>query len=244
MDAKDSVCKLIKALLEVGRPLKRDLLMDFIMGQETQQIIKEKLDDTESYGCGDNRDEEHWTLVIDTALAEGLLKSKSDGISPMVKGKKYIKNPKPFEIDTEDDYNESQDDGGLDELVRSALEDKDANKKYAIPIPISPGSQRTRQKLLMIQAIDRKLALDDFAESQGLGFDELLDELEDIIAQGTKVDITYFVEEVLGQECIDELMDYFQTAESDDIESAISEYGDVYQPEELRLVRILYITHK
>ena len=91
----------------------------------------------------------------------------------------------------------------------------------------------------LIQAIDRKIPLDDYAEQMQLGFDEVLDNLEHLIQRGTRIDISYFVDEVMEKECQDELFDYFDE-ENGDVEKAISEFDGIYQPEEVRLARLVW----
>ena len=83
--------------------------------------------------------------------------------------------------------------------------------------------------------------MDDYAESESLSFDEVLEELEKLIRQGLNVDITYFTNEVLGEECVQELVDYIASQKKFSMEKAISEYGDVYSEEEIRLAYIVYL---
>ena len=87
--------------------------------------------------------------------------------------------------------------------------------------------------------MDRKIALDDFAEQNNMEFDEVLDVLESLKSSGRKFDITYFVDEVLGEESLDELCEYFNTVDGD-IAKTIKEYGDVYEPEEIRLAHLTW----
>ena len=94
----------------------------------------------------------------------------------------------------------------------------------------------------MIQAIDRKIALDELAESKGLDFSELLDELEAIVYAGTKISIDYFLDEILDEEHQDDIMDYFAESEEDDLEAAIQELGEDYSEEEIRLIRIKFLS--
>ena len=101
-------------------------------------------------------------------------------------------------------------------------------------------SPLAKQQIKLITAINRHIALDAFAESEGLGLDEVLDDLEMLAQQKRHLDITYFTDEVLGGECMQELLDYFDSAKSDDMESALEEYGDTYKEEELRLARIVF----
>ena len=101
-------------------------------------------------------------------------------------------------------------------------------------------SELAKQQIKLITAVDRHIALDSFAESEGLGLDEVLDDLEELASQKRHLDITYFTDEVLGDECMSELLDYFREAKSDDMDAAMTEYGDIYKEEELRLARIVF----
>ena len=104
-------------------------------------------------------------------------------------------------------------------------------------------ANKSKLKVSIIQAIDRKIALDDIAESKGLDFDELLDEIEAIVNSGTKINIDYFLVQIMDQERIDEVFDYFKEAESEDVEDALKELGENdYSEEEIRLVRIKFIS--
>ena len=94
----------------------------------------------------------------------------------------------------------------------------------------------------MIQAIDRKIDLDELAESKGLEFEEMLDVLESIVEAGTKIDINYFIYEILDDEQVEDIMDYFRESEEDDLENAIQELGDEYEENNIRLVRVKFIS--
>ena len=97
-------------------------------------------------------------------------------------------------------------------------------------------------KIKIIQSIDLQVALDDIANALGLDFDELLDELEAIVYSGTKINIDYFVEDVMDEDHVDEIYDYFLDSESDGLKLAMEELGDIYTKEELRLVRLKFIS--
>ena len=94
----------------------------------------------------------------------------------------------------------------------------------------------------IIQSIDKQLALDDIAETLGLSFDELLDEVEAIVYSGTKLNINYFIEEVIDDDHVDDIYDYFSESETDSLEAAINELGDEYSEDEIRLVRIKFLS--
>jgi len=97
-------------------------------------------------------------------------------------------------------------------------------------------------KLYIIQNIDRKLPIDDIASAKGLSIPELIKEMENIVFSGTKLNLSYWVDEVLDEDQQEEIHEYFIEAESDDIEDALSEFDGDYEDEELRLYRIKFIS--
>jgi len=102
-------------------------------------------------------------------------------------------------------------------------------------------ANRSRLKVSIVQSIDRKVALDDIAMTKGLEFTELLDEIEAIVYSGTKINIDYFLDEIMDEDHIEDIYSYFKESETDDLESAIEELSD-YTEEEIRLVRIKFIS--
>ena len=103
-------------------------------------------------------------------------------------------------------------------------------------------ANKSKLKVSIIQAIDRKIALDELAESKGLDFSELLDEIEAIVYSGTKINIDYFLREIMDDEHIDDIFNYFKESESDSLEDAIEEFGMEYSEEEIRLLRIKFLS--
>ena len=103
-------------------------------------------------------------------------------------------------------------------------------------------SNKSIIKVSIIQSIDMKVALDDIAISKGIDFDELLTEIEAIVNSGTKLDIDYFIESVMDDDRAEDIYEYFRESESDSIDDAIDELGDDYSEEEIRLVRIKFIS--
>lgn len=103
-------------------------------------------------------------------------------------------------------------------------------------------ANKSKLKISIIQAIDRKIPLDDLAESKGLEFDELLDQIEAIVYSGTNININYFVDEVIDEDRQADIYDYFKESESDDLEAAIEELGSDCTEEEIRLVRIKFMS--
>lgn len=102
-------------------------------------------------------------------------------------------------------------------------------------------ANKSKMKVEIVQAIDRKVALDDLAESKGMEFSELLDEVESIVFSGTKINIDYFIREVIDEDSIEDIFLYFQEADSDSLEDAVEELG-MYSEEEIRLVRVKFLS--
>ena len=109
-------------------------------------------------------------------------------------------------------------------------------------IRIRTVANKSKMKVAIINAIDRKVALDDLAISKGVEFDELLDDIESIVYSGTKLNIDYFLEEILDEDNLYEIYDYFKNSDTDSIDVAIEELGGEYSEEEIRLVRIKFIS--
>ena len=101
---------------------------------------------------------------------------------------------------------------------------------------------KSQLKVQLIQNIDRKLSLEDIAKSQGKSFEDLLLEIETVVSSGTRVNINYYINDILDQESQDEVYDYFNEAETDDIIEAYNEFDGLYSEEELRLMRIRYMS--
>lgn len=97
-------------------------------------------------------------------------------------------------------------------------------------------------KVKIIQSIDRQVALDDIAAAQGIEFEDLLDEVDAIVYSGTKLNIDYFLEEVMDDDHVDDIYEYFKESETDDLDVAMEELGDEYSEDEVRLVRIKFLS--
>ena len=97
-------------------------------------------------------------------------------------------------------------------------------------------------KLFIIQNTDRKIPLEDIAKSKGLAFDELIKEMQRIIYSGTKLKINYAIDDILDEEQQEEIFDYFLESETDKIETAFDEFEGDYEEEELRLMRIKFLS--
>ncbi|MBQ8443429.1 MAG: DNA helicase RecQ [Bacteroides sp.] len=103
-------------------------------------------------------------------------------------------------------------------------------------------ANKSKLKVSIIQAIDRKVALDDIALSKGLEFGELLDEVEAIVYSGTRLNIDYFLAEIMDEDHMLDIYDYFRESTTDKIDDAMDELGNDYTEDEIRLVRIKFIS--
>ncbi len=122
-------------------------------------------------------------------------------------------------------YVEENDIQRPDDIVVKSIVNKSANKVY------------------IIQSIDRKIPLEDIAEARDMEFSEILDELEAIVAAGTKIDINYYIRQAVDDDKVEDIYDYFkEEAETDSIADAVKELGPDYQEDEIRLVRIKFLS--
>jgi ATP-dependent DNA helicase RecQ len=103
-------------------------------------------------------------------------------------------------------------------------------------------ANKSKMKISIIQGIDRKIPLDELASSKGLEYTEILDEVEAIVYSGTKINIHYFIDEIMDEDLQEDIFEYFRESESDSLEEAINELGSEYTEEEIRLVRIKFIS--
>ncbi|WP_165020428.1 MULTISPECIES: DNA helicase RecQ [unclassified Dysgonomonas] len=125
------------------------------------------------------------------------------------------------------------------QIIRKHVEENEIERPE--DLRVKTVANKSKLKVAIVQAIDRKVALDDLAESKGIEFHELLDEVEAIVYSGTKINIDYFLREVIDEDHMDDIFSYFQEAESDSLADAIDELG-MYTEDEIRLVRIKFIS--
>jgi len=126
------------------------------------------------------------------------------------------------------------------ELINRYVEDNDIIRPDDLVVK-STGAN-SANKLYIIQNIDRKLSLSDIASGKGLNMDALIKEMEQIVYSGTKLNIKYWIDEMLDDEQQEEIHDYFMESESDNIENALKEFDGDYDIDELRLMRIKFIS--
>ncbi len=103
-------------------------------------------------------------------------------------------------------------------------------------------ANKSKLKIYLIQAIDRKIPLPEIARAKGLEYSELLDEIEAIVYSGTKINLNYFIDEEIDEDTQEDIFEYFKESESDDINEAYKELGSEYSEEDIRLVRIKFLS--
>ena len=125
------------------------------------------------------------------------------------------------------------------ELIKKHVEENEITRPEDLRVKTVPN--KSKLKVSIVQAIDRKVALDDLAESKGIDFNEMLSEVEAIVYSGTKINIDYFLNEVMSQDVIDDIYSYFKETEKDDLEKTQEELPE-YEEAEIRLVRIKFFS--
>jgi ATP-dependent DNA helicase RecQ len=126
------------------------------------------------------------------------------------------------------------------DLIAKYCEENEIERQ--VDLRVRTVAKKSMLKVKIIQSIDRQVALDDIANAQGIDFDELLDEIEAIVYSGTKLNIDYFLEEVMDEDHIDDIYDYFAESDTDRLSVAQEELGKDYSEDEIRLVRIKFIS--
>ena len=125
-------------------------------------------------------------------------------------------------------------------LIKCHCEENDIERPEDLRIRTVP--KKSMLKVKIIQSIDRKMPLDDIADAQSIDFEDLLTEIEAIVYSGTKLNIDYFLEDVMDDDHIDDIYEYFRESETDDLEVAMDELGEDYTEDEVRLVRIKFFS--
>lgn len=316
VEAQDSLCAVIEAIIAVKENFKTEYIIDILLGKETSEILAHQHEELEVFGSGAGDEERHWNAVIRQALIAGYLSKdvESYGVLKVTaEGRKFLKKPKSFKIVEDNDFDEDEVEetpvrGGatcaVDPALYSMLKDlrKKMSKRLDVPpyvifqdpsleamatiYPVSleelqniPGvgagkakrygqefcdlikrhceeneierpedlrvrtvANKSKLKVSIIQSIDRKVALDDIAVAKGIDFSDLLDEVEAIVYSGTKLNIDYFLNEIMDEEHVQDIYDYFKESTTDKLDDAMDELGDDYTEDEIRLVRIKFIS--
>jgi ATP-dependent DNA helicase RecQ len=127
------------------------------------------------------------------------------------------------------------------DLIKKYVEENDIDRP--VDLVIKSTANKSALKVSIIQNIDRKISLEDIASSKGISYEDIIREVESIVNSGTKLNIDYFIDEMIDEDRQDEVFDYFRSAEEDSIEKALKELGsDDYTIEEIQLMRIKFLS--
>ena len=126
------------------------------------------------------------------------------------------------------------------DLIKRHVEENDIERPEDLWIRTVPNKSKPR--LEIIQGIDRQIPLDELARSKCMEFNDLIDEIESIVRSGTKINIGYYLNQIMDEEDQEEVMDYFSETEDDDFDQVLDEFGSVYSDEELRLLKIKFLS--
>jgi len=125
------------------------------------------------------------------------------------------------------------------ELIKMYVEENEIIRPDDFVVKSVP---KSTNKIYIIQSIDRQMALEDIAEAKGMDMEELMKEIETIVATGTRLNLDYYIAQMVDDDVVDELYAYFRDeAKSDSVEDAIRELGADYEEMEIRLVRIKFL---
>jgi ATP-dependent DNA helicase RecQ len=127
------------------------------------------------------------------------------------------------------------------ELIKKYVEENDIDRP--VDLVIKSAANKSAIKVSIIQNIDRQIALDDIASSKGLSYEDILREVESIVNSGTKLNLNYYIDELIDEDRQDEVFDYFRNTEVDSVDKALQDLGsDDYTREELQLMRIKFLS--
>ena len=126
------------------------------------------------------------------------------------------------------------------ELIRQHCEENEIERPEELRVRTV--AKKSILKVKIIQSIDRKIDLEEIAKAQGLDFDDLLSEIEAIVYSGTKLNIDYYIDDVMDEDHVDDIYEYFRESETDDLDAAVEELGEDSTEEEIRLVRVKFFS--
>ncbi|MFV0269843.1 MAG: DNA helicase RecQ [Draconibacterium sp.] len=127
------------------------------------------------------------------------------------------------------------------ELIKQYVEDNDIERPE--DLVVRTVANKSKMKVFIIQSIDRKILFEDIAESKGIEVSEVISEVEAIVNSGTKLNIDYYINDVLDEDHQDEIFDYFREAKSDSVQEALDELGeDEYSEDDIRLMRVKFFS--
>lgn len=313
IEGKEYLTLALSTIKMLKERFRSDYIVDFLLGNESDEIIAHKHEYMEEFGSGDMTSENVWKAVLRQALIAGYLRKEVENYGLLkltAEGERFLKEPTSFMIvenrdfDSTDDYIEEGGTSALDPTLFAMMKDlrKSMALKQNVPpyvifqdnsleqmatvYPITLEELRTiqgvgegkakrygqpfcdlikkhceeneierledmrvrtlpnksLQKVEIVGMIDRQVSLENIAASKGIDEDELIAKLEAIVYSGTKLNIDYIIDEYLDAEDVEEIFEYFRESDTDSIKVAMDEFGDTYSEEELRLVRLKFLS--
>lgn len=314
IEGREALVVALKAILAVKENFRTQYVIDFIKGRGTDDIVSHHHDKLEEFGSGEDMDDKLWSPVIRHAMIYGFIRKDVESyglLKVTAAGKKYLKNPTPFPVVKDADFNqlgvEEMAEGGtaaLDPVLQKMLRDERQKvaKKHKVPpyvvfqdvsieqmatvYPVTleelqqiqgVGAGKARKfgksfvelikayceeneierldslrvrtvpkksmlKVKIIQSIDKRMPLDDIAIALNMNFEDLLTEIETIVYGGIKLNIDYFIEDVMDEDNVEDIYDYFLNSNTDSIKVASQEFDGDFPDDEIRLVRIKFMS--
>lgn len=318
VEAKDEICRALKAILEVKEKYKGEHIADILVGKKSAAVKSFRHYQLDSFGTGDDHGEKFWNAVFRQSMVKGLILKDIENYGLLKvtdAGHEFLKNPKDFMLVRNHDYDAKDEDlasggapgggtGGDPELF-AMLKDlrKQIARKHNLPpfvifqdpslsdmslqypitleelkfiqgvgegkakrygkefveliknyvqendierpmdLVVRTVANKSKMKVYIIQSIDRMLSLEDIADAQGIEMKDLITEIEVIVNSGTKINIDYYIDDIMDEDHQEEVFDYFRQAKTDSIEDALKELGaDEYSEEDIRLMRIKFMS--
>jgi ATP-dependent DNA helicase RecQ len=126
------------------------------------------------------------------------------------------------------------------DLIKTYVEENEIDRPDDFVVKTS--GEKSRKKIAIIQNIDKKIDIEDIAKSLGVEIGEFIEELEHMVSTGTKLDLMYYLTELMDEEYLDEIFDFFRKQEDDNIENAVKHFDGDFSIEELKLCRLQFIS--
>jgi ATP-dependent DNA helicase RecQ len=119
---------------------------------------------------------------------------------------------------------------------------KKNNIDRPLDVVVKTSGEKSKKKIAIILNIDKKMALDDIARSNGMSYEELMEELEQMVTNGTSLDLSYCIDEIIEEEYQEEIFSFFKSQEEDDLDQAVNAFDNDFSYEELQLMRLQFIS--
>ncbi|MCL4131106.1 UNVERIFIED_CONTAM: hypothetical protein GTU68_039225 [Idotea baltica] len=318
LDAKIQMQTALKAIDQLNENYGIKLMVDFLVGNKTQEILSYSFEKKDLFAAGTDQSEVYWHSILRNAILSNYVYKEIEqyGLLKLTdKGRAFIEKTKETLIAVNTDFTALKDDvtvllgGGqsaaLDTTLLKMLKDLRISLARSLKVPpfvifqdpslqdmatqypismqdmanisgvslgkakryagefvkmianyveeneierptdfvIKQVADKSKMKINIIQAIDRKMPLEDMASDLNLSMDELLKEMDMIVSSGTKLNISYYINDIIDEEVRDEIVDYFMDSETDDIDAAINELAeDDITEEEIRIVRLNFLS--